>query len=277
MPLIEYCCRACEPMFPETASPACRPRPMLVAGMRPESESAFTAARSSRATLKAFCSRGRWPRVRQKSPGRQAGFDDDDAYGVGAVTGRRWERDTRGHGTAVTSMIIDHRFAELGKVIGDPPAPPAILNGAAPGATIIPVKGLRWDIRILDLITALITSADSRDFNALRRSRRVGVPRFWHRQAVRCSLLRHLRNNVGTKASAEEVDQIRVEGSVLLAFDCSGFVEFDQLVGNAPRFHVCVDAGFSVWPFCATTVPTWRTRVVFAVHSLGNTQDARGT
>ena len=54
LPLIEYCCRACEPMFPETASPACRPMPMLAAGMRPESESAFTATRSSRAALKAF-------------------------------------------------------------------------------------------------------------------------------------------------------------------------------------------------------------------------------
>ena len=42
----------------------------------------------------------------------------------------------------------------------------------------------------------------------------------------------------GQKASAEEMDQVRVEGSVLLAFDRSGFVEFDQLVGNAPRFHV---------------------------------------
>ncbi len=48
---------------------------------------------------------------------------------------------------------------------------------------------------------------------------------------------------MGTKASAEEVDQIRVEGSVLLAFDRSGLVEFDQLVDNAPRFHVCVGAG----------------------------------
>ena len=43
-------------------------------------------------------------------------------------------------GTAVTRVIINHRFAELGKVIGDPLAPPAILNGVAPGATIIPVK-----------------------------------------------------------------------------------------------------------------------------------------
>jgi hypothetical protein len=35
-----------------------------------------------------FCSRGRWPRVRQKSAGRQAGFDDDDARGIPAVTDR---------------------------------------------------------------------------------------------------------------------------------------------------------------------------------------------
>jgi hypothetical protein len=79
---------------------------------------------------------------------------------------------------------------------------------------------------------------------------------------------------VGTKASAEEMDQIRVEGSVLLAFDRSGFVEFDQLVGNAPRFHFCVDAEFFGWPFCASSVPTWPTLVVFAVRSLGNVQDA---
>jgi subtilisin family serine protease len=47
---------------------------------------------------------------------------------------------TRGHGTVVTRVIIDQCVAELGKVIGDHLAPPAILNGVAPGATIIPVK-----------------------------------------------------------------------------------------------------------------------------------------
>ena len=52
-------------------------------------------------------------------------------------------------------MIIGHRFAELGKVIGDPLAPPAILNGVAPGATIIPVKVSGETFSILDLIAAL--------------------------------------------------------------------------------------------------------------------------
>jgi hypothetical protein len=35
--------------------------------------------------------------------------------------------------TEVTSVIIGHRFAELGKVIGDPLALPAIFNGVALG------------------------------------------------------------------------------------------------------------------------------------------------
>ena len=56
---------------------------------------------------------------------------------------------------AVTRVIIGHRLAELGKVIGDPLAPPAILNGVAPGATIIPVKASGETFSILDLIAAL--------------------------------------------------------------------------------------------------------------------------
>ena len=39
------------------------------------------------------------------------------------------------------------------------------------------------------------------------------------------------------------MDQVRVEGSVLLAFDRCGIMKLEQFVGNAPRFLVCVDAG----------------------------------
>ena len=87
--------------------------------------------------------------------GGQAGFFEDEAHGIAAMTDRRWERDTIGHGTAVTSVIIGHRFIELSKLIGDPLAPPAILNGVAPGATIIPVKVSDHAFHILDLIAAL--------------------------------------------------------------------------------------------------------------------------
>ena len=37
-----------------------------------------------------------FPEKRIDLTGRQAGFDDDDAHGIPAVTDRRWERDTRG-------------------------------------------------------------------------------------------------------------------------------------------------------------------------------------
>lgn len=46
----------------------------------------------------------------------------------------RWERDTNGHGAAVTSVILGFQYSLL-----DPPLPPT-LNGVAPKATIIPVK-----------------------------------------------------------------------------------------------------------------------------------------
>jgi subtilisin family serine protease len=45
-----------------------------------------------------------------------------------------WERDTNGHGAAVTSMILGFQYSLL-----DPPLPPTF-NGVAPKATIIPVK-----------------------------------------------------------------------------------------------------------------------------------------
>jgi subtilisin family serine protease len=45
-----------------------------------------------------------------------------------------WERDTLGHGAAVTSVILGFQYSLL-----DPPLPPTF-NGVAPKATIIPVK-----------------------------------------------------------------------------------------------------------------------------------------
>jgi subtilisin family serine protease len=45
-----------------------------------------------------------------------------------------WERDTLGHGIAVTSVILGFRYN-----LSDPPLPPTF-NGVAPKATIIPVK-----------------------------------------------------------------------------------------------------------------------------------------
>ena len=45
-----------------------------------------------------------------------------------------WERDTIGHGAAVTSVILGFQYSLL-----DPPLPPTF-NGVAPKATIIPVK-----------------------------------------------------------------------------------------------------------------------------------------
>jgi subtilisin family serine protease len=45
-----------------------------------------------------------------------------------------WERDTVGHGAAVTSVILGFQYSLL-----DPPLPPTF-NGVAPKATIIPVK-----------------------------------------------------------------------------------------------------------------------------------------
>jgi subtilisin family serine protease len=45
-----------------------------------------------------------------------------------------WERDTLGHGAAVTSVILGFRYN-----LSDPPLPP-IFDGVAPEATVIPVK-----------------------------------------------------------------------------------------------------------------------------------------
>ena len=47
-----------------------------------------------------------------------------------------------------------------------------------------------------------------------------------------------IRPRADSKAGSEEMDQVRVEGSVLLAFDRSGLVKLDQLASNAAGFHV---------------------------------------
>ena len=49
---------------------------------------------------------------------------------------QKWERDTLGHGIAVTSVILGFSYN-----LSDPPLP-ATFNGVAPKATIIPVKAL---------------------------------------------------------------------------------------------------------------------------------------
>ena len=72
------------------------------------------------------------------------------------------------------------------------------------------------------------------------------------------------------------MDQVRIEGSVLLVFDCPGLMKLDHLVGNAPSFQLCVDAGFVVWRFCSTSARIWPTHVTFAVPCLGIAHDARG-
>src|SRR5262249_30188715 len=46
----------------------------------------------------------------------------------------KWERDTLGHGIAVTSVILGFSYS-----LSDPPLP-ATFNGVAPKATVIPVK-----------------------------------------------------------------------------------------------------------------------------------------
>ena len=68
-PVIEYCWRCAEPMFPETASPACRPMPIVIGGMRPAAASDRIPATSSRAAASALAqsrpvarwARRRWP------------------------------------------------------------------------------------------------------------------------------------------------------------------------------------------------------------------------
>jgi subtilisin family serine protease len=66
----------------------------------------------------------------------------------------KWERDTNGHGIAVTSVILGFRYN-----LSDPPLP-ATFNGVAPKATVIPVKkdgepGLAWDSAIARAILYL--------------------------------------------------------------------------------------------------------------------------
>jgi subtilisin family serine protease len=50
-----------------------------------------------------------------------------------------WERDTNGHGTAITGVILGFRYN-----LSDPPLP-ATFNGVAPKATVIPVKACYID------------------------------------------------------------------------------------------------------------------------------------
>jgi subtilisin family serine protease len=50
-----------------------------------------------------------------------------------------WERDTNGHGTAITGVILGFRY-----LLSDPPLP-ATFNGVAPKATVIPVKACYID------------------------------------------------------------------------------------------------------------------------------------
>ncbi len=66
----------------------------------------------------------------------------------------KWERDTYGHGLAVTSVILGFRYN-----LSDP-ALPATFNGVAPKATVIPVKkdgepGLAWSSAIARAIVYL--------------------------------------------------------------------------------------------------------------------------
>jgi subtilisin family serine protease len=66
----------------------------------------------------------------------------------------KWERDTYGHGLAVTSVILGFRYN-----LSDPPLP-ATFNGVAPKATVIPVKkdgepGLAWSSAIARAIVYL--------------------------------------------------------------------------------------------------------------------------
>ena len=49
-----------------------------------------------------------------------------------------WERDTTGHGIAVTSVILGFRYN-----LSDPPLP-ATFNGVAPKATVIPIRRGSW-------------------------------------------------------------------------------------------------------------------------------------
>jgi subtilisin family serine protease len=66
----------------------------------------------------------------------------------------KWERDTNGHGIAVTSVILGFRYN-----LSDPPLP-ATFNGVAPKAMVIPVKkdgepGLAWSSAIARAIVYL--------------------------------------------------------------------------------------------------------------------------
>jgi subtilisin family serine protease len=68
----------------------------------------------------------------------------------------KWERDTNGHGTAVTSVILGFQYSLL-----DPPLP-STFDGVAPGATVIPLKthNERGDARGSVVTRAVIYATD---------------------------------------------------------------------------------------------------------------------
>jgi subtilisin family serine protease len=75
-------------------------------------------------------------------------------HGTVSSQPEKWERDTNGHGLAVTSVILGFRYN-----LSDPPLP-ATFNGVAPKATVIPVKkdgepGLAWSSAIARAIVYL--------------------------------------------------------------------------------------------------------------------------
>lgn len=59
------------------------------------------------------------------------------------------------------------------------------------------------------------------------------------------SVIGRNRPRADSKAGAKATDQVRIEGSVLLAFDRAGLVKLDQFAGNAVGFRVWVDGGFA--------------------------------
>jgi hypothetical protein len=71
------------------------------------------------------------------------------------------------------------------------------------------------------------------------------------------------------KAGAEEMDQVRVEGSVLLAFDRAGLVKLDQFADDAAGFRGRVDIGFAALRFCLLGARIWPARGIPQSVSLG--------
>jgi subtilisin family serine protease len=60
-----------------------------------------------------------------------------------------WERDTTGHGIAVTSVILGFRYNLV-----DPPLP-ATFNGVAPKATVIPIRRGSWNSTVVRALVYL--------------------------------------------------------------------------------------------------------------------------